>query len=194
MHVLLLMVYACLCCSRLWSLQNGWTDWDVFRGQTHVGPRNHVFDGSAHWCHLAYTVYQFMEVVKQAVATIMSQLDSRGFFAFLAYFFSVLCLQCFDTVGWAAGRAYGLQKKQSGGVLVWLSVWSKVQTCIWPSWCHCHSLSLALVKSRLVLPFWYRLTWIVLEKVLLNGCVCVLFSLLQVTTELWRLGMLYLAR
>jgi len=33
-----------------------------------------------------------------------------------------------------------------------------VQTCIWPSWCHCHSLSLASVKSRLVLPFWYRLT------------------------------------
>ena len=24
-------------------------------------------------------------------------------------------------------------KKQSGGVLVWLSVWTKVQTCIWPS-------------------------------------------------------------
>jgi len=24
-------------------------------------------------------------------------------------------------------------KKQSGGVLVWLSAWSKVQTCIWPS-------------------------------------------------------------
>jgi len=24
-------------------------------------------------------------------------------------------------------------KKQSGGVLVWLSIWSKVQTCIWPS-------------------------------------------------------------
>jgi len=24
-------------------------------------------------------------------------------------------------------------KKQSGGVLVWLSVWSKVQTSIWPS-------------------------------------------------------------
>ena len=53
-------------------------------------------------------------------------------------------------------------KKQSGGVLVWLSVWSEVQTCIWPS--YCHSLSLASVKSRLVLPFWYRLTWVVLEK------------------------------
>jgi len=24
-------------------------------------------------------------------------------------------------------------KKQSGGVLAWLSVWSKMQTCIWPN-------------------------------------------------------------
>ena len=38
---------------------------------------------------------------------------------------------------------------------------------------HCHSLSLASVKSRLVLPFWYRLTWVVLEKGLLNMGVCV---------------------
>ena len=44
-------------------------------------------------------------------------------------------------------------KKLSGGVLAWLSVWSEVQTCIWPSWCHCHSLSLASVKSRLVFTF-----------------------------------------
>ena len=28
-------------------------------------------------------------------------------------------------------------KKLSGGVLAWLSVWSEVQTCIWPSGCHC---------------------------------------------------------
>ena len=55
-------------------------------------------------------------------------------------------------------------KKLSGGVLAWLSVWSEVQTCIWPSWCHCHSLFLASVKSGLVLPFWYRLTWEVTEK------------------------------
>ena len=34
-------------------------------------------------------------------------------------------------------------------------------------------LSLASVKSRLVLPFWYRLTWVVPEKGPLNGCVCV---------------------
>ena len=64
-------------------------------------------------------------------------------------------------------------KKLSGGLLAWLSVWSEMQTCIWPSWCHCHSLSLAAVKSRLVLPFWYRLTWVVPDQGPLNGCVCV---------------------
>ena len=71
-------------------------------------------------------------------------------------------------VGWQEGHP--ACKKQSGGVLAWLSVWSEVQTCIWTSWCHCHSLSLAPVKSRLVLPFWYRLTQVVLEKRPLNGC------------------------
>ena len=92
---------------------------------------------------------------------------------------------------WLGGRK-GIRpvKKQSGGVLVWLSVWSKVQTCIWPSWCHCHSLSLASVKSRLVLPFWYRLTWVVPEKGPLNVCVCVIFAhkprLLDVAAQLKR--------
>jgi len=38
---------------------------------------------------------------------------------------------------------------------------------------HCHSLSLASVKSRLALPFWYWLTRVVMDKGLLNGCVCV---------------------
>ena len=75
---------------------------------------------------------------------------------------------------WLGGRK-GIWpvKKLSGGVLAWLSVWSEVQTCIWPSWCHCHSLSLASVKSRLILPFWYWLTRVVPEKGPLNGCVCV---------------------
>ena len=30
-------------------------------------------------------------------------------------------------------EGYPAYKKQSGGVLAWLSVWSEVQTCIWPS-------------------------------------------------------------
>ena len=64
-------------------------------------------------------------------------------------------------------------KNLSGAVLAWLSVCSEVQTCIWPSWCHCHSLSLASVKSRLVVPFWYWLTRVVPDKGPLNVCVCV---------------------
>ena len=47
--------------------------------------------------------------------------------------FAFFCLQCFDAVGWAAGRASGLQKNLSAQVLAWLSIWSEVQTCIWPS-------------------------------------------------------------
>jgi len=82
-------------------------------------------------------------------------------------------------VGWQEGHP--ARNKLSGGVLAWLSVWSEVQTCIWPSGCHCRSLSPASVKSRLVFPFWYRLTRIVLDKGPLNVCVCVIkcYSWLQ---------------
>ena len=45
-------------------------------------------------------------------------LGTTLFLLYLSCF--VLGLQCFDTVGWAV-------------VLAWLSVWSKVQTCIQPS-------------------------------------------------------------
>ena len=49
-------------------------------------------------------------------------------------------------------------------MLAWLSFCSELQTCIWPSWYHWHSLFLASVKSRLVLPFWYQCIWVVPEK------------------------------
>ena len=82
------------------------------------------------------------------------------------YIFIWLPLVAFSALMLLVGRQeeHPACKKQSGGVLAWLSVWSELQTCIWPSWCHCHSLSPASVKSRLVLPFWYRLTWVVPEK------------------------------
>ena len=70
-------------------------------------------------------------------------------------------------------------KKLSGGVVAWLSVWSEMQTCIWLSWFHCHSLSLASVKSRLVLPFWHWLIRVVPEKGPLNGCVCVTVTVIS---------------
>jgi len=92
-----------------------------------------------------------------------------------AVFLSVEILAVFDTVifsaltllvGWQEGHP--ACKKLSGGVLAWLSVTSEVQTCIWPSWCHCHSLSFASVKSR----FFYRLTRVVLEKGCVRACMC----------------------
>jgi len=86
------------------------------------------------------------------------------------------CLQCFDAVGWAAGM--GIRPVKNGGVLAWLSVWCEVQTCIWPSRCHCHSLSLALVESRLV-----GFTFLVLaypgspgKRAVKRVCVCVFGS------------------
>jgi len=63
--------------------------------------------------------------------------------------------------------------KLSGGVLVWLSVLGEVQICIRPSWCHCHSLSLAPVNPDWFLPFWYWLTRVVPDKGPLNRCCVV---------------------
>jgi len=37
-------------------------------------------------------------------------------------------------------------------MLAWLCIWVQVQICIRPSWCHCHSLSLAPVN-----PEWFHL-------------------------------------
>jgi len=45
------------------------------------------------------------------------------------------------------------------------------------------SLSLASVKSRLVLPFWYWLTREILDKGPLNGCVCVRWRQLANTVD-----------
>jgi len=88
-------------------------------------------------------------------------------YSIFPYAFSALTL----LVGWQEGHL--ACKKLSSGVLAWLSVWCEVQTFIWPSWCYCHSLSLASVKSRLVSPFWYRLTRVVPDNGPLNVCVCV---------------------
>jgi len=54
---------------------------------------------------------------------------------------------CSDAVSWVAGRVSGLYKTE-WWVLAWLSDWGEVQICIWPSWCHCHSLSLAPVNPN----------------------------------------------
>ena len=48
----------------------------------------------------------------------------------------VVCGVCaFSALTLLVGRQEGHPacKKQSGGVLAWLSVWGEVQACIWPS-------------------------------------------------------------
>ena len=69
-------------------------------------------------------------------------------FAFLVCFvaFSALTLLVAQQEGHPAC------KELSDGVLAWLSAYGEVQICIWPSWCHCHSLSVALVN-----PGWFYL-------------------------------------
>jgi len=86
----------------------------------------------------------------------------------LIYLYFYSCFQSFDAVGWAAGRASGLWKLRSG-VLAWLCVWGTDLLMPLPL------TVFASVKSRLVLPFWYQLTRVVLEKGLLNGCVLFIF-------------------
>jgi len=54
------------------------------------------------------------------------------------YAFSALMpsvLYAFSALTLLVGRQEGHPacKKLSGGVLAWLSVWSEVQSCIWPS-------------------------------------------------------------
>ena len=99
-----------------------------------------------------------------------------------------VCVVAFSALTLLVGRQEGHPacKKLSGGVLAWLSVWSKVQTCIWPSEFHYHSLSLASVKSRMVLPFCYRPTRVVLDKGPLNGCVCVCVYTSDLHHEIFR--------
>ena len=58
-------------------------------------------------------------------------------------------------------------------MLVWLSVWSKVQiVCIWSSWCHCHPKIPYLLPH--LNPDWFTFlapaSQVIVEKRPLNGC------------------------
>ena len=85
---------------------------------------------------------------------------------FIFSIISILSLSLFlPSVLWRCwlGSRKGIQPVKNWVVGCWRGYLSRaslseVQTCIRLSWCHCHSLSLASVKSRLVLSFWYRLT------------------------------------
>jgi len=73
------------------------------------------------------------------------------------------CLQCFDAVGWAAGRAFGLKKTEwwGAGVVIYLERGAELhmaQLMPLPLTVSCFS------KIQIGFTFWYRLTWVVPEK------------------------------
>ena len=72
---------------------------------------------------------------------------------------------------WLGGRK-GIRAVKNWVVGCWRGYMSgaRCRLVYSPADAHCHSLSLASVKSRLVLPFWYRLTWVVPDKGPLNMC------------------------
>jgi len=61
------------------------------------------------------------------------------------FYLIYLTYYAFSALTLLVGRQEGHPacKKLSARVLAWLFVWSDVQICIWPSCCHCHSLSLS---------------------------------------------------
>jgi len=59
--------------------------------------------------------------------SVMSLSEFTLYYFLWIYAFGALTL----LVGWQEGHPFC--KKQSGGVLAWLSVYSEVQACTWPS-------------------------------------------------------------
>ena len=107
-----------------------------------------------------------LTAIRSRLFSVETSTHCRSPVRFASYCSLVLVTSCaFSALMLLVGRQEG--HPACGGVLAWLSVCSEVQTC------HCYSLSLASVKSRLVLPFWYWLTQVVPVKGPLNGCVFV---------------------
>jgi len=95
---------------------------------------------------------------------------SKYLLRFIVFF---LCLQCFDTVGLAAGRDPACKNWVVGCWSGYLSG-ARCRLAYGPADATATNRVFASVKSRLVLPLWYRLTQVVPDKGPLNGCVFVL--------------------
>jgi len=102
-------------------------------------------------------------------------------------------IQCYDAVGCAA---YGCKNNKLLGC--WHGCLSGARCrLVYMAQLMPLPLSLASVKSRLVLPFCYWLTWELLEKGPLNWCVCVCVVYIctyhdMQDTEICFLGNIYL--
>ena len=108
-----------------------------------MGPRNYVLNGIAH-CHVrlndlcaAGSDVAFHEVTCIGIPWLL-RLNMLAYQLCVLIEISVcgVVVDCaFSALMLLVGRQEGHPacKKLSGGMLAWLSVWSEVQTCIWPS-------------------------------------------------------------
>jgi len=106
---------------------------------------------------------------------------SAIYVSMLTIYYLLLLFSSFSALTLLVGRQeeHPARKKLSDEVLAWLSVWSVVQMiCVWSSWCRCHPIISYFSKIQNGLPFWCRLTQVVLEKRLLNVCMYVLLLLI----------------
>ena len=79
-----------------------------------------------------------------------------------------ICLHC--SVLWCSSKGIRPVKTEWWGIGVVICLKWLQMICIWFSWCHCHPIISCCGKIQNGLPFWCRLTHVVLEKRLLNGC------------------------
>ena len=92
--------------------------------------RNDWTDRDAHWHHLANTTERSVRWGGGA-ASCQITLTATNVNTLVVG----RCIVAFSALTLLVGQREGHPacKKLSGGVLTWLSVWSEVQTCIWPS-------------------------------------------------------------
>jgi len=92
--------------------------------------RNDWTDRDAHWHHLANTTERSVRWGGGA-ASCQITLTATNVNTLVVG----RCIVAFSALTLLVGQQEGHPacKKLSGGVLTWLSVWSEVQTCIWPS-------------------------------------------------------------
>ena len=140
--------------------------------------RSHVF---RHYINLYVCMYVY-NLKYESFQKSYASVESENFLnleevthLLICYILSIYTIQAFSALTLLVGRQEGHPACKNWVVGCWRGYLSgaRCRLALWPSWCHCHPLSLASVKSRLVLPFWYWLTWVVPDKGPLNGCVCI---------------------
>jgi len=86
-------------------------------------------------CLHYYYYYYFFKAHQHKAAGRKTRLDIQNYGYFILFTFYFILFIAFSAFTLLVGRQKGhpASKKLSVRVLAWLSVWTEVQTCIWPS-------------------------------------------------------------